>query len=95
MIYFVSVRRRAEGRRHILAAIDSVSPRCGDCAHDPLMIPSLTMLKRPSPALQRRGKKLLVLDPKISAYLGFLTEITLLREHGVERRAVIASSASC
>ncbi len=92
MIYFVSVRRRAEGRRHILAAIDSVSPRCGDCAHDPLMIPS--MLKRPSP-LQRRGKKLLVLDPKISAYLGFLTEITLLREHGVERRAVIASSASC
>lgn len=56
------------------------------------MIPS--MLKRPSP-LQRRGKKLLVLDPKISAYLGFLTEITLLREHGVERRAVIASSASC
>lgn len=37
-----------------------------------------------SPA-QRRGKKLLVLDPKISAYLGFLTEIALLREHGVER----------
>lgn len=34
---------------------------------------------------QRRGKKLLVLDPKISAYLGFLTEIALLREHGVER----------
>lgn len=35
--------------------------------------------------VQRRGKKLLVLDPNISAYLGLLTEITLLREHGVER----------
>ena len=38
---------------------------------------------------QRRGKKLLVLDPKISAYLGFLTEITLLREHGVERYGLL------
>lgn len=51
----------------------------------------MTVFQRQTRFLQRRGKKLLVLDPKISAYLGFLTEITLLREHGVERRAGTAN----
>jgi hypothetical protein len=54
---------------------------CGSSSHTERNPPDVRMLPLP----QRRGKKLLVLDPKISAYLGFLTEIALLREHGVER----------
>ncbi|KAK9830347.1 hypothetical protein WJX72_011177 [[Myrmecia] bisecta] len=33
----------------------------------------------------RRGKKVLVLDPKISGFLGMLAEVPLLKEHGVEQ----------
>ena len=45
-------------------------------------------LKRPDivpPALQRRGKKVLVLDPRVSGFLGLLCEVSLLKEHGVEQ----------
>ena len=35
--------------------------------------------------LQRRGKKVLVLDPRVSGFLGLLAEVTLLKEHGVEQ----------
>ena len=35
--------------------------------------------------VQRRGKKYLVLDPKISGFLGLLTEVSLLKEHGVDQ----------
>lgn len=33
----------------------------------------------------RRGKKVLVLDPRVSGFLGLLAEVALLREHGVEQ----------
>ncbi|KAK9808509.1 hypothetical protein WJX73_003066 [Symbiochloris irregularis] len=33
----------------------------------------------------RRGKKVLVLDPRVSGFLGLLAEVPLLREHGVEQ----------
>ncbi|KAK9844079.1 hypothetical protein WJX81_004070 [Elliptochloris bilobata] len=33
----------------------------------------------------RRGKKVLVLDPRISGFLGLLAEVPLLKEHGVEQ----------
>ena len=36
---------------------------------------------------QRRGKKVLVLDPRISSFLGQIAEVSLLREHGVEQCA--------
>eukprot|EP01117_Protostelium_nocturnum_P018631 TRINITY_DN7835_c0_g2_i5.p1 TRINITY_DN7835_c0_g2~~TRINITY_DN7835_c0_g2_i5.p1 ORF type:complete len:478 (-),score=128.99 TRINITY_DN7835_c0_g2_i5:569-2002(-) len=32
-----------------------------------------------------KGKKVLVLDPKLSGPLGFIAEVTLLKEHGVEK----------
>jgi len=35
--------------------------------------------------MQRRGKKICVLDPNISSFLGLITEVALLREHGVEQ----------
>ena len=35
--------------------------------------------------LQRRGKKILVLDSRISGFLRFVAEVPLLREHGVEQ----------
>ena len=41
--------------------------------------------------LQRRGKKVLVLDPRISGFLGQLAEVSLLKEHGVEQCASLAS----
>ena len=40
---------------------------------------------------QRRGKKVLVLDPRISGFLGLLAEVPLLKEHGVEQCALPAS----
>ncbi len=36
-------------------------------------------------AMQRRGKKVLVLDPRVSGFLGLLAEVSLLKEHGVEQ----------
>ena len=36
-------------------------------------------------AVQRRGKKILVLDARISGFLRFVAEVPLLREHGVEQ----------
>ncbi|KAK9915301.1 hypothetical protein WJX75_007269 [Coccomyxa subellipsoidea] len=33
----------------------------------------------------RRGKKVLVLDPKVSGFLGLLAEVSLLKEHGIEQ----------
>lgn len=93
-------RCRSEARRHILAAIDSVNNR----AHLIALSLSITLHVSANVQwqqdvsstihLQRRGKKLLVLDPKISAYLGFLTEIALLREHGVERWCCAQLAAS-
>ena len=35
--------------------------------------------------MQMRGKKILVLDPKITGFLGLLAEVPLLKEHGVEQ----------
>jgi hypothetical protein len=35
--------------------------------------------------MQRRGKKVLVLDPRVSGFLGLLAEVSLLKEHGVEQ----------
>ena len=35
--------------------------------------------------MQVRGKKILVLDPKITGFLGLLAEVPLLKEHGVEQ----------
>ena len=74
-------RRGAASRRHLTMA---ALPYYADQIHCGMhgMQPARRMM---TPLPQRRGKKLLVLDPKISAYLGFLTEIALLREHGVER----------
>jgi hypothetical protein len=37
------------------------------------------------PVMQRRGKKVLVLDPRVSGFLGLLAEVSLLKEHGVEQ----------
>ena len=34
---------------------------------------------------QRRGKKVLVLDPLLSGPLGLITEVQMLKEHGVEQ----------
>ena len=34
---------------------------------------------------QRRGKKVLVLDRKITGWLGLIAEVPLLKEHGVEQ----------
>ena len=42
--------------------------------------------------LQRRGKKVLVLDPRISGFLGQLAEVSLLKEHGVEQCAPCRTS---
>ena len=35
--------------------------------------------------MQMRGKKIFVLDPKITGFLGLLAEVPLLKEHGVEQ----------
>jgi hypothetical protein len=35
--------------------------------------------------LQRRGKKVLVLDSRISGFLGLIAEVSLLKEHGIEQ----------
>ncbi len=40
---------------------------------------------QPDECMQRRGKKILVLDPRISGFLRFVAEVPLLREHGVEQ----------
>lgn len=37
---------------------------------------------------QKRGKKVLVLDPHVSGFLGIFAEVALLREHGVEQCAL-------
>lgn len=34
---------------------------------------------------QVRGKKILILDRKVSGFLGLIAEVPLLKEHGVER----------
>ena len=44
--------------------------------------------------VQRRGKKCLVLDPRISGFLGFVTEVALLKEHGVDQCAPRNGSTS-
>ncbi|BDA43254.1 Vacuolar protein sorting-associated protein 33A [Coccomyxa sp. Obi] len=33
----------------------------------------------------RRGKKVLILDPRVSGFLGLLAEVSLLKEHGIEQ----------
>ena len=35
--------------------------------------------------MQVRGKKILILDRKVSGFLGLIAEVPLLKEHGVER----------
>ena len=35
--------------------------------------------------LQVRGKKILILDRKVSGFLGLIAEVPLLKEHGVDR----------
>jgi hypothetical protein len=37
--------------------------------------------------VQRRGKKICVLDQNVSSFLGLITEVSLLREHGVDQCA--------
>lgn len=37
--------------------------------------------------VQRRGKKVLMLDPRVSGFLGLLAEVSLLKEHGIEQYA--------
>ena len=37
--------------------------------------------------MQRRGKKICVLDQNVSSFLGLITEVSLLREHGVDQCA--------
>lgn len=34
---------------------------------------------------QVRGKKILILDRKVSGFLGLIAEVPLLKEHGVDR----------
>ena len=34
---------------------------------------------------QVRGKKVLILDRKVSGFLGLIAEVPLLKEHGVDR----------
>jgi len=57
---------------HLQAEVD-VSHACPACSDT---LPS---------AMQRRGKKVLVLDPRVSGFLGLLAEVSLLKEHGVEQ----------
>ena len=45
--------------------------------------------------VQRRGKKVLVLDPRVSGFLGQLAEVPLLREHGVEQCVFYLCLCSC
>ena len=49
------------------------------------LTPSTCVSHAPVRCLQRRGKKVLVLDPRISGFLGLLAEVPLLKEHGVEQ----------
>ncbi|KAK9865228.1 hypothetical protein WJX84_002620 [Apatococcus fuscideae] len=41
----------------------------------------------------RRGKKVLVLDPRISGFLRFVAEVPLLREHGVEQLVLLDTNS--
>jgi len=44
---------------------------------------------------QRRGKKICVLDHNVSSFLGLITEVALLREHGVEQCASATPPHHC
>ena len=39
--------------------------------------------------LQVRGKKILILDRKVSGFLGLIAEVPLLKEHGVDRCSTV------
>ena len=39
--------------------------------------------------LQVRGKKILILDCKVSGFLGLIAEVPLLKEHGVDRYEIV------
>jgi hypothetical protein len=80
---------REEARRLLIELLDSV--RAKVCALQDLDF-SLRNLFCLSQAIlplavpvQRRGKKVLVLDPKVSGFLGLLAEVSLLKEHGIEQ----------
>ena len=78
---------RDTARGQLITAIDSVRlvPACAflfvtfstDSAHT----------KGSRVGSQRRGKKICVLDHNVSSFLGLITEVALLREHGVEQCA--------
>ena len=88
---------REDARRVLIEALDSVSfsgplmrkhilDHCmhlqteGDVSHAyPACSDTLPSV------MQRRGKKVLVLDPRVSGFLGLLAEVSLLKEHGVEQ----------
>ena len=38
---------------------------------------------------QVRGKKILILDRKVSGFLGLIAEVPLLKEHGVDRCEIV------
>eukprot|EP00891_Asterochloris_glomerata_P003083 jgi/Astpho2/3083/fgenesh1_pm.00051_%23_32_t len=54
----------------------------------PLPLGQIRSAKQPM-----RGKKILVLDPKITGFLGLLAEVPLLKEHGVEQLLYLQGEA--
>lgn len=74
----------------LIEALDSVSCYCL-CTASLLCLTVVVSMHVSSSVIdvqscvQRRGKKVLVLDPRVSGFLGLLAEVTLLKEHGVEQ----------
>lgn len=80
---------REEARRLLIELLDSVRAKvCAlqdlDDSLRNLFCLSQAILPLAVP-VQRRGKKVLVLDPKVSGFLGLLAEVSLLKEHGIEQ----------
>lgn len=86
---------REEGRRLLIEALDSVRKFSPIPVASTLFALACHCCDGVPCTPQRRGKKVLVLDPRISGFLGQLAEVSLLKEHGVEQCAPCHPSLPC
>ena len=70
---------REDARRSLVEALDSVG------TFQPTMLALTRKMGLMVLLLQVRGKKILILDRKVSGFLGLIAEVPLLKEHGVDR----------
>lgn len=75
----IVVNCRENARRSLVEALDSVGMKSASGISAALPDAEIVLVP------QVRGKKILILDRKVSGFLGLIAEVPLLKEHGVDR----------